>query len=282
MTHPSSQALFLHDALARVIANPTASHCWHDLATRYFEADEALRIPVVQALQEDAPAEGLPGFFRATLLASGTNDAAYIGEAARLIQTIEPLDPDRLATFSVFEWSRTLQGTNDCSGFIRALRHARLHEIASRLGKHLLNGCAVRPSAREISEVRRVALIAPYISTASHTPTSMALHQARLLIGQGLSVHLFACQELKVPQMPHYLGYPGHLLIAPPDVEELRGQANFGPLCPPPIESGSRVLQRRRNSRYGGPHCCGAVTPHFARRGRASFFARLSTSRISI
>lgn len=223
MIQSSPRALLLSDLLDQLIVNPTASHNWHDLAELYREADHDLRVSVLHLLLKHIPAEGIAGFFRATFLVGKIADPAYLADAARIVQTIEPLDPGRLATFLVFEWASALYQSSDRPGFIRALRHARLHEITNLLGQYLSSRGEVRLIARDIAKVGKVALVIPYISDAGHTPTAMALSQARLLIEQGLDVHLFACQELKVPKMAHYLGHPKELLIPAPDTGQLSG-----------------------------------------------------------
>ncbi|WP_087753134.1 hypothetical protein [Paraburkholderia caledonica] len=129
MNQSQAQALLLHDALDQVIVNPTASPCWHRLADFYQEADHDLRASARQLLMKHAPAEGVAGFFRATFLADGIADSDYIEEAARIVQTIEPLDAGRLAAFMTFEWGRATREPNDRAGFIRALRHASLPEL---------------------------------------------------------------------------------------------------------------------------------------------------------
>jgi hypothetical protein len=227
MNQSQTSTLLLRDALDQVFVNPTASPCWHRLTEFYREADHDLRAVARELLIKHAPAEGVAGFFRATFLAGWTADPEFIEEAARIAQAIEPLDAGRLITFMAIEWGRATRVPNDRAGFIRALRHARLPGITDQLGQHLSNSTAVRPVSRDITRVNNVALIVPYISNANHTPTSMALNQAQLLIEQGLRVHLFACQELKVPRMAHYQGDGGELLIASPDLGEL------GALLPP-------------------------------------------------
>jgi len=217
-------ALHLSDALDQVIANPTASHCWHSLANLYGEADHDLRTQVQQHLKQRTPTEGLAGFLRATFLFSVIGDPAYIAEAAQLVQSIAPLDPSRLAAFVALEWWNAVQEARDRPSFIRALRHARLPEIIKQLGQHLSLNNPTRPVARDINRVTKIALIAPYISNTHHTPTSMAINQARLLIEQGLDVHLFACQESSVPQMAHYFGHGQTIQIQPPNADELTSQ----------------------------------------------------------
>jgi len=222
MIQSSPRALLLSDSLDQLIVNPTASHSWHYMAELYHEADPDLRMSALQFLLKHIPAEGIAGFFRATFLAAETADPACLAEAARIVQAIEPLDPGRLATFLGFEWARALYKSSDRPGFIQALRHARLHEITNRLGQYLSNGSGVRPVARDITKLGKVALVIPHISNAGHTPTAMALSRARLLIEHGIEVHLFACQELKVPQMAHYMGHREELLIPAPDTRQLR------------------------------------------------------------
>lgn len=216
--------LLLRDAIDRTIVNPTASHCWHDLSLYYSAASDDLRHAVRQMVITQLPEQGIAGFFRATFLAGLPDGSVYSSEAARIVQTIEPMDTGRLFSFALYEWGRAAVTPSDRAGFIGILQRARTHEIMDRLGQHLLGHTTDIPRSRDINKVKKVAMITPYLSNAIHTPTSLALNHARLLIEHDIDVYLFSCQESVVPHMADYLGNKGELLITRPDMDDLKSR----------------------------------------------------------
>ncbi|MDE2430224.1 MAG: glycosyltransferase [Burkholderiales bacterium] len=59
---------------------------------------------------------------------------------------------------------------------------------------------------REIKEIRKVAMIAPYLTNIKHPPTLMALQQAENLRQIGYEVDMYSAQEMRGPDFEHYLG----------------------------------------------------------------------------
>jgi len=222
--------LLLRDAATQTIANPGASHCWHRLKDYYLQVDnELVKKELVEYLLLQTPDEGVAGFLRSTWLASMLNDDTHLAAAGRILQGIAPLDPDRLVAFLVFAWARILGHVNNRTAFSQAIRDAYFPEILHKLERHLSQLVTVRPLARKIERIQKVAIITPYLSSYPHAPTSMTLHQARILIEQGIEVALFSCLDLTVPGMPHLLGAGESTTMGAFDV------AKWGPQCPPEI-----------------------------------------------
>lgn len=216
--------LRLWDALSRVLVNPTAHPTWRALLAAYeaFADPEAL-----DALAREAPGDGVAGFLRATFLAGLPGGEGHIAEAGRLVREIQPIDIDRLMAFAIFEWGRAVSSVGDRAGFVARLCDAGLPEVMALAGETL---CRRAPplASRDVRQVRKVAVVAPYLGKANHTPTMLALQQAGLLLEAGLEVEIFSAQELLMAWMPDYLGNQGRVSVEPPLLEELAGLAPPG------------------------------------------------------
>ncbi len=222
--------LLLRDATAQTIASPGASHCWHRLKDCYLQvSDDLIKKALVEDLLAQTPNDGTAGFLRATWLASMLHDDAYLAEAGRTLQNIVPFDPDRLTAFLVFAWSCILSHAHDRAAFAQAVRDASFPEILHKLGQHLALQTTARPPARKIERVQKIAIVTPYLSDYPHAPTAMVLHQARILIEQGVQVALFSCLDLAVPGMAQFLGARESTTMAAFDA------AQWGAQCPPGI-----------------------------------------------
>jgi hypothetical protein len=210
----------LRDALEGVIVNPTASQRWHGLLG-FYEAtsDAGAREAVRHCLTEHVPAEGITGFFRATFLAGVTQEMGHIADAGRILQSIRPVDPERLMAFAAFEWGRALVRVGDRGEFVAHLREARVAEAIHLAGQHF--GQTTGLAVRRVDRVRKVALVASFIGQHSHTPTGLALQHAKILLELGLEVQVFSGQELLMANMPDYLGNMGRVMVAAPDMDEL-------------------------------------------------------------
>lgn len=213
-------APLLLDALERVIANPTASQRWHTLLDHHEAArDREARGAVRASLLDQVPDDGIAGFFRATFLAWVTGEAHFVARAGHLVQTIRPIDCERLMAFAAFEWGRALVGGGGRGGFVARLRGAGLPEVVGLAGAHLGRSAGLAP--RRVDRVRRVALVASFIGPQGHAPSGLALQHARILCEHGLEVQMFSGQELLMPDMPQYLGHNGRAQVAPPDMAAL-------------------------------------------------------------
>ncbi|OYU75753.1 MAG: hypothetical protein CFE32_13060 [Alphaproteobacteria bacterium PA3] len=215
--------LMLANALEQTLANPSASHRWHTLGALYMaqvSADQ--QAYVCDALLRGVPGTGEVGFFRATFLAEYTKNAQYSAQAGLILQSVSPFDADRHMAFCVYEWGRQALGQGSRPQGADALRLALVPESMQRIGQALalpdgLFGVAARQGA-----LRRVAIVAPYISGYQHPPSMLALQHARLLAASGIEAHVFSAQELRVNHMADYLGSKGQIHLAAPTLEELQ------------------------------------------------------------
>lgn len=214
----------LRDALSRVLVNPSDNATWRTLLMAYAACPDP---QVVNAVADQAPREGVAGFLRATFLAGLPGGERHIAEAGRLIQDIQPIDIDRLMAFATFEWGRAVASVGDRAAFVGRLREAGLPEIMAQAGDAL---CRAAPSMarRDVRQVRKVALVAPYLGKANHPPTLLALRQAGLLLDAGITVEAFSAQEPLMAWMPDYLGNQGRVTVQPPSAEEMAEQAPKG------------------------------------------------------
>lgn len=209
--------LVLQDRLEQVLTNPLAPHAWHRLTAACKDLPIPDRDAVAAQLLAATPGDGVAGFLRATFLASLTDDTQYLAEAAHLVREITPYNADRAGTFLVYAWWRfALFGGNDRAEFLERLRAAAFPEILSLMGAQLDALASERPAQREITGINKVAVIAPLLSTVEHAPTALALHHAQLLSEQGLSVKIFAPQELQMPRMQQFVGGGENFTFNPP------------------------------------------------------------------
>ncbi len=211
MSTPGKQAeehlLLLSDAIDRTAANPTASHCWLHLMTqvRGISRSDVLD-DVLRALQSLIPDQGLSGFYLATFLDIATGDTKFLAKAVGFLRTITPQDPDRLAAFFHIAWQRALLYSSNRLAFTHNLNEMDLPDLSILIGDHLVKHVAVRPRARPIQQVKKVAIIAPQLINPRHPPTQMALDQAATLIQNHIEVSLFSCQETVGPDFVHLVG----------------------------------------------------------------------------
>jgi glycosyltransferase involved in cell wall biosynthesis len=215
----AENTLLLSDALERVLCNPGAAHVWRHLAQRFSIADPAQKKMVLALLQQHAPGDGVAGFLRATWCASLTGELHFCQQAGRIVQSILPFDPHRIAAYLVYVWAKRLPQVQGVAAFIETMHGASFPQLVRQLGQHLQADCSARPPLRTIDTVRRVALIAPQMGPHSHAPTGLALDHAALLKANGIDCELFCGQEFNVPGLPDYLGNGENVIL---------GEANIG------------------------------------------------------
>jgi glycosyltransferase involved in cell wall biosynthesis len=216
---PEAKGLFLQDRLEQVVTNPSAPHAWHRLVDVWNSLEYPARQHALVQLLSETPSAGVAGFLRATFLASVTGDIQYLTEAARIVREIAPLNVDRLGAFLKYAWWKfAIFGSHGRAEFLSRLRTAELPEVLSLMGRHLETQIPQRPMPRKVADVRKVAIVTPLLSTIEHAPTALAIHHAQLLVEQGLSVEIFAPQELQIPGLEQFVG-GGEIFLAnpPPD-----------------------------------------------------------------
>ncbi|MFZ6723774.1 hypothetical protein [Undibacterium sp. Ji49W] len=212
------ELLLLDDVVRRTVANPTASHCWHQMIQILRrQAHPALSLQLEQFLLLNVEGNGLAGFYRATFLDMLTGRPEYLQQAGQIILTLQPLDTDRLITFLQNSWQRVLLDTPGRDAFRLRLLELALPQITA-----LLNQCiwqTLQPAQvlkdRPLTDIRKVALIAPLLTNIKHPPTLMALQQADSLRQNGYEVALFSAQEMLGPDFKHFLG--SHSFMSDPE-----------------------------------------------------------------
>jgi hypothetical protein len=132
------------------------------------------------------------------------------------VLAIEPEDPDRLAAFMAFRWLSALQESR---------RTARVHRRpgrrpGTRNGQaRLMHSAVARIPAvfqpRVPEEIRRIAVVVPYVGHQFHTPSMMAVEQCAVLAREGCQVRIFSAQELTPPDAVQFRG-DGRDLKLPP------------------------------------------------------------------
>lgn len=203
--------LLLGDAIDRVLANPTAGHCWRNLmavmraGTRPGTLQETVRI-----LAASVPPRDLPGFYLASFLDMATGDSRHVAQAVACLRQIAPRDLDRQIAFLHVGWQRALLQAGDRVTFERRLREGDLPALAALIGdgarERLRDRPFPPPRTGAVRRIDKVAIVAPVLTRPQHPPTLMALNQAEVLLGQGVAVRLFSCQEACVPDADALLG----------------------------------------------------------------------------
>jgi glycosyltransferase involved in cell wall biosynthesis len=206
----------LLDALDRCLKEPQCALRWHGLVTVWEASPEpAARQAVIAVLRGVADGDARADVLRLTFLAGATGESRHEHEAAARVLAIEPEDQDRLAACMAFRWLSALQDLNGRPDFIAALAGGRVPEMAARL---MLSAVATIPAVfrpRVPEEVRRIAVVVPYVGHQFHTPSMMAVEQCAVLAREGCQVRIFSAQELTPPDARQFRG-DGRDLNLPP------------------------------------------------------------------
>lgn len=206
----------LLDALERSLTESQCAPRWHRLMTAWeASADPVARREVINRLQDVADADARADALRLSFLARATGESRYENAAAERVLAIEPEDPDRLAAYMAFRWLSALQDLSGRSDFIAALSGGRLPEMAGRLMRSAAATFPPNFVSRLPAEVRRVAVVVPYVGHQFHTPSMMAVEQCAVLAREGCQVHIFSAQELTPPDVALFRG-DGRELKLPP------------------------------------------------------------------
>ena len=199
----------LDDLVFRTIANPGFSHGWHqivDLMRKH--ATPAMSLQLEQILLARVDGHGLAGFFRASFLDMLTGRPEYLQQAGQIALSLPIFNADRLTTFLQNSWQRVLLDIPGRQAFQQRLEEIGLPAIASALTQWLvpqIEHNKIWPT-RTIRELRKIALVAPFLSNIKHPPTLMALQQAEILRRNGYQVVLYSAQEMQGPDFKHHLG----------------------------------------------------------------------------
>lgn len=229
MSNHNLTSVLLIDSLNRTLHNPSASQRWHGLLDAYSqETREDLKTKVRAALEAGVPRQGIPGFLLTTFLFEVTGDVAHLLEAATLLQTITPLDPDRLMAFAVYTWGVFIARGGSRADFVDILRKMCVPQFVASLGLQVAERAKTSLPWRPVESIRKVALVVSYLGHESHAPTPLALQHAQLLRDLGYEVALFSPQELSVPDMPDYFGNMARLTTHAPEIAKLRASMPEG------------------------------------------------------
>ncbi|HEX2566745.1 MAG TPA: hypothetical protein VHL85_07785, partial [Burkholderiales bacterium] len=198
----------LEDRLQLVRQSPDNPGCWHLLYESVEAAQDGERSPVLQALRRQRPAQGRAALLAATFLDDFAADEAELARAARAcVRGKFPLDTAIAVLNRIYR--RALRQSDDREGFLAILQRTQLLALSQHAGMRLIKAhAATRGPVADPGPLRRVAIVAPTVSSGYHAPTRMALSHACLLHEQGLEVKVFVPQEHMMPGASLWLGTP--------------------------------------------------------------------------
>lgn len=206
----------LLDALDRTLLEPQCARRWHGLAAAWVDTpDPAARRSVLETLQSLPDDDPRADILRLTFLGQASGNPQLEHDACTRVLALRPDDPDRLASFMAYQWLSALQHLEGRAAFVAALSAGRVPEMAVRL---MQSATATLPPdfpARVPDQMRRVAVVVPYVGNQFHTPSVMAVQQCAVLAREGLQVQLFSAQELLPADASLFRG-DGRELALPP------------------------------------------------------------------
>jgi hypothetical protein len=206
----------LLDALDRSLKEPQCAMRWHGLMTVWEASpDRAARQSVIDVLRGLPDRDARADVLRLTFLARASGEPRYEHAAVTRVLAIEPEDPDRLAAFMAFRWLSALQDLDGRPDFIAALTGGRVPEMAARLMRSAVARIPAGFQPRVPEEIRRIAVVVPYVGHQFHTPSMMAVEQCAVLAREGCQVRIFSAQELTPPDAAQFRG-DGRDLKLPP------------------------------------------------------------------
>jgi hypothetical protein len=206
----------LLDALDRCLKNPRCASRWHGLMA-VWEAcpDRTARQTAIDVLKDLPDGDACTDVLRLTFMARATGESRYEHAAAARVLAIEPEDEDRLAAFMAFRWLSALQDLAGRTEFMAALTDGQVPEMAVR---SMRGSVATIPAGflpRIPGEIKRIAVVVPYVGHQFHTPSMMAVEQCAVLAREGRQVRIFSAQELTPPDAAQFRG-DGRDLKLPP------------------------------------------------------------------
>lgn len=214
----------LLDALDRTLLEPQCARRWHGLMAIWVETpDPAARQSVLDILERMPDSDARADIQRLTFLAQASGNSQFENAAAAKALAIRPVDPDRLASFMAYQWLSALQHLEGRSQFVAALSAGRVPEMAMRLMQSASETLPPDFPARAPGEIRRVAVVVPYIGHQFHTPSVMAVEQCAVLAREGLQVQMFSAQELMPPDASLFRGDGRELTLPPLNAQSWAG-----------------------------------------------------------
>jgi glycosyltransferase involved in cell wall biosynthesis len=206
----------LRDALDRTLLEPHCAQRWHALRSAWQETRDAeRRRSVLDLLAQQADGDPRADILRLTFLAGASDAEPFENAAAARVLEVQPADPDRLAAFMAYRWLAALQTIEQRQDFIADLSAGLVPEMAERLVQAATQLLPPGFVARTPDDIRRVAVVVPYVGHRFHTPSMMAVEQCIVLARQGIQVQIFSAQELLPADAALYRG-DGRRLVLPP------------------------------------------------------------------
>lgn len=219
----------LAERLELALALPERVASWHWLYDALAGAGEPMRQPVLGELRRRRPRSALGALHAATLLDSFTPDLSELSLAAdALVEGRLPMDASQ--AFLGVALARCLRESSAGDALMCGLTGSGALRVCAHVGQRLIETAAAGlpprsaqaavGSAAGTARSRRIAIVAPSLSTGFHAPTTMALAHACVLVESGCQVEVFAPQESMLPRMVDWLGTPRRMSLS--DAERSR------------------------------------------------------------
>ena len=206
----------LRDALDRTLLEPHCALRWHVLRSAWQDSREPnSREAVIDELGQRPCADPRADILRLTFLAGASGLQSHEDAAVARVLEVEPEDPDRLAAFMAYRWLGALQTLGRRPDFVADLIAGRVPDMAARLVKSAADQLPAGFPARASDDIRRVAVVVPYVGHRFHTPSMMAVEQCIVLAREGIQVQVFSAQELLPADAALFRG-DGRKIVLPP------------------------------------------------------------------
>jgi hypothetical protein len=152
---------------------------------------------------------------RLTFLAGTSGASRFENAAAARVLAAQPVDPDRLAAFMAYRWLAALQTIEQRPDFVADLSAGLCRKWPNASCEAATRQLPPGFAARAPDDIRRVAVVVPYVGHRFHTPSMMAVEQCIVLAREGIQVQIFSAQELLPADAALYRG-DGRRLVLPP------------------------------------------------------------------
>lgn len=191
----------LNDLWQQLQAENYCVPAWQQLFAQWLACEDgAQRQDLLQAIAASALADPAAECLRLGFLHDATGDMQFSIRLSECLQAWPAASAERLAAFMAYRWGMGLKQQQDSARFISNLQQHGLPVLSARLAAMAEVFLPENLPKRAARETERVAIVAPYLASAIHTPSAMVVNQCKLLLEAGKTVKVFSAQELKVPQ----------------------------------------------------------------------------------